>query len=554
MTTRSVIVALSAAFLTFLGGHAASAEQAGAMGEEPAERLFDLKIETPGGMAFDGTLLWITDRVEMKLRGLDPRTGEERKALPSPGPWPAGLAFDGQLLWVADRQRSRFFALKTGEGLVVKEFESPQSPQGLTFDGTHLWVADGRSLHQITREDGTTITTFPAPSSGGPGPSGEQLGLAFAGGALWVSDRIRDRIYKVDPANGEVIDMFPSPGPVPAGLAVVDGRLLVLDVEKRRLDAITLASLPAVVRREPRPERVVLRRSIANRGPGTLAEADIYMAVPQSLASQDLKGEPLFQPAPSGFVSDQWGQRFAHFNLRDMAPGSSLDVTMTVEAVLYSTRWHIDPSRVGSLADIPSAIREAYLADGSKYDIQHASIQKAVKEALGDERRPYWMVRKIAAYIRKKMEYELAGGWNIAPTVIERGTGSCSEYTFVFIAMCRAAGIPARYVGAIVVRGDDASTDEYFHRWPEVYLPGHGWVPFDAQAGDKPEPERQAAAYGGLENRFLITTTGGGGSDIIGWDYNTTARWTCRGRCLVEETSIGDWYPAGRKPEEPRNP
>ena len=152
------------------------------------------------------------------------------------------------------------------------------------------------------------------------------------------------------------------------------------------------------------------------------------------------------------------------------------------------------------------------------------------------------------------MEYELAGGWNIAPTVIERGTGSCSEYTFVFIAMCRAAGIPARYVGAIVVRGDDASTDEYFHRWPEVYLPGHGWVPFDAQGGDKPEPERQAAAYGGLENRFLITTTGGGGSDIIGWDYNTTARWTCRGRCLVEETSIGDWYPAGREPEEPRKP
>jgi NADH-quinone oxidoreductase subunit E len=67
------------------------------------------------------------------------------------------------------------------------------------------------------------------------------------------------------------------------------------------------------------------------------------------------------------------------------------------------------------------------------------------------------MVRRIARYIQARMTYELSGGWNVAPTVLERGTGSCSEYTFLMIAMCRAAGVPARYVGSIVVRGDDAS-------------------------------------------------------------------------------------------------
>lgn len=41
------------------------------------------------------------------------------------------------------------------------------------------------------------------------------------------------------------------------------------------------------------------------------------------------------------------------------------------------------------------------------------------------------------------------------------------------IAMCGAAGLPARYVGALVVRGDDASLDYVFHRWVEVYLPMH---------------------------------------------------------------------------------
>ena len=48
--------------------------------------------------------------------------------------------------------------------------------------------------------------------------------------------------------------------------------------------------------------------------------------------------------------------------------------------------------------------------------------------------------------------------------------------------MCRAAGLPARYVGAIMIRGDDASTDEVYHRWPEVYLPGYGVVLVAARA------------------------------------------------------------------------
>ena len=55
------------------------------------------------------------------------------------------------------------------------------------------------------------------------------------------------------------------------------------------------------------------------------------------------------------------------------------------------------------------------------------------------------------------MYYERSGGWNTAPIVLERGNGSCSEYTFVFISMCRAAGVPARYVGSVVERGESAS-------------------------------------------------------------------------------------------------
>jgi transglutaminase-like putative cysteine protease len=135
------------------------------------------------------------------------------------------------------------------------------------------------------------------------------------------------------------------------------------------------------------------------------------------------------------------------------------------------------------------------------------------------------------------------GGWNTAPVVLKRGTGSCSEYTFSFIALCRAAGLPARYVGSIVVRGDDASLDQYFHRWPEVYLPGYGWIPMDPQGGDDPLPRDQARGIGHLSNKFLIVSQGGGDSEYLGWHYVNHE--TCRTspQVEVEIDAFGEWEP-----------
>ncbi len=131
----------------------------------------------------------------------------------------------------------------------------------------------------------------------------------------------------------------------------------------------------------------------------------------------------------------------------------------------------------------------------------------------------------------------------MAPFVLQRGTGSCSEYTFSFIALCRAAGIPARYVGAIVVRGDDASIDDVFHRWPEVYLPPYGWIPIDPQGGDKDLARDRILNIGHLSNRFLITTQGGGDSEYLGWYYNTYETYQTDPQIEVSIETFGDWQP-----------
>ncbi len=76
-----------------------------------------------------------------------------------------------------------------------------------------------------------------------------------------------------------------------------------------------------------------------------------------------------------------------------------------------------------------------------------------------------------------------------------------------------------------------------------MYLPGYGWVPVDANRGDRESPADQARGIGELSNRFLITTVGGGDSEHLGWSYNSLVRHKAGGYCKVEEDHFALWEP-----------
>ena len=96
-------------------------------------------------------------------------------------------------------------------------------------------------------------------------------------------------------------------------------------------------------------------------------------------------------------------------------------------------------------------------------------------------------------------------GTNIAPglsfspptseEVLESGKGQCRDYTNVYLALSRTAGIPARRVSGWVVSAWQPPAGWEFtvgltpegkpivgHAWVQVYLPGEGWVPLEPQS------------------------------------------------------------------------
>lgn len=495
--------------------------------------------QCPTGLAFDGRHLWLADRLSDSLYAIDPKSGDVMQTIPAPGFVPLGLAWDGKYLWCIDSEESLIHCLDIESGMTLKTLWAPtEQPQGLAWDGSNLWLTDDRAdvIARFSTDDGTTITEFPS-------PSGTPQGLAWDGKYLWCSDRIRDRIYMVDPEDGEALLSIDAPGKYTRGLAWRGGTLWNVDYQSDRLYSMIVDDGMQFKLSKTHTEELLLTHEFRNYGPGAVKTLDVYIALPKDRPNQKLIGEIAFHPKPDEFIKDRWTQSVAHFTFKDLPLAQRQHETMIVQAELSDARWFVFPEKVGSMEDIPGEIKKLYLVDEDKYLIHDPVIVKAVKEAVGEEERPYWIMRKLYRYVRNKLYYELVGGWNVAPAVIKRGNGSCSEYSFVFIALCRAAGLPARYVGSVALRGDDASTDDVFHRWCECYLPGYGWIPVDPSGGDRESPAAVAESFGHVANRYLITTEGGGASEFLGWGYNANEKWTSEGPVKVHVETVGEWSP-----------
>lgn len=71
--------------------------------------------------------------------------------------------------------------------------------------------------------------------------------------------------------------------------------------------------------------------------------------------------------------------------------------------------------------------------------------------------------------------------------LLESRQGYCTYFATAFVLLARAEGIPARYVQGFCVpaegEGETIVSSGMAHAWPEAYLEGVGWIPFEPTPG-----------------------------------------------------------------------
>jgi transglutaminase-like putative cysteine protease len=83
--------------------------------------------------------------------------------------------------------------------------------------------------------------------------------------------------------------------------------------------------------------------------------------------------------------------------------------------------------------------------------------------------------------IRRAVRYQ-QGTTNVqtaASAVFAQGAGVCQDHSHVFIACCRALGVPARYVSGYLYAEQDTALQAASHAWAEAWVDSLGWLSFD---------------------------------------------------------------------------
>jgi transglutaminase-like putative cysteine protease len=151
-------------------------------------------------------------------------------------------------------------------------------------------------------------------------------------------------------------------------------------------------------------------------------------------------------------------------------------------------------------ADLADFLRPESFIESDAPEIA-AEAQRALAGVSGARARAERLVRHVNALLEKRPTISLPSALEVLRTRV----GDCNEHTALYVALARAAGLPARIaVGLVSMRGAF-----YYHAWPEVFVetaPGRGrWLPVDPTLNQFPaDLTHLRIARGGLAQQTAI--------------------------------------------------
>lgn len=174
-------------------------------------------------------------------------------------------------------------------------------------------------------------------------------------------------------------------------------------------------------------------------------------------------------PLPFELVS--FGEGGTHQLIRvDVEPGW---FTLAYDAVVEIQAKQSDPSRLPEtqFRDVPADLLP-YL-NPSRY-CESDKMYDLVGRLFGDLEPGYARVRAVSDWVTSELTYE-AGSTDVSSgtaDVLLQRAGVCRDFAHVGISLCRALGVPARYVSGY---GKGVEPQD-FHGVFEAYLGGEWWL------------------------------------------------------------------------------
>ncbi len=196
------------------------------------------------------------------------------------------------------------------------------------------------------------------------------------------------------------------------------------------------------------------------------------------------------------FTETENGNKICFWNLNNLLNNAdSIILTRKFDYTDYDYRPTInEDSVVANWDKIPSGIKNFY-TKSEPFLEQTPDIKLTSGKITEGLINPVEKAHAIFDWIRDTMQYAYPPPKRGAVEALKTLKGDCGQYSDLFIALARSAGIPARQQSGFIFLPDSNG----YHVWSEIYLPVYGWVPVDATDPD---------GFCHIDNRKLIASVG----------------------------------------------
>lgn len=275
------------------------------------------------------------------------------------------------------------------------------------------------------------------------------------------------------------------------------------------------AKTPAAASPAPLSETTyVVRHSFAVKDlPADAKQVRVWFWMPEDTPEQKVLDLRILE-APEGVRITRdptYGRSWVYFETK-ADPANPPKVVTEFRVRRREVRGLADPSKAGPITDAHRAAFARELRRDELHMEVTPEIQRIADELCGDETNPVKIARKAFDYVIEKSEHYSKIGASATGKCLGdameclAGTGDCcTDQHALFIALCRARGVPCRliYGSRLNYANEGKDYDPGYRCWPRFFAPGLGWVPCDISSADATKDGDADRWFGGLDDRRI---------------------------------------------------
>ncbi|TES83952.1 MAG: transglutaminase domain-containing protein [Hadesarchaea archaeon] len=200
-------------------------------------------------------------------------------------------------------------------------------------------------------------------------------------------------------------------------------------------------------------------------------------------ASQQVLSEDIWLSDGSYEIIPTGDNRIVQASLGTITAGESKTIVVTQVVKVDYVDPGITPDMVQG--SIPADELQYTQHVDNLWESDDSTISSEAHELTDNYSNYYHKAKQIFDFVKDYLTYVGYGEEEHSALWAYRNReGDCSEHTHLFVALARAAGIPAKHVSGYGYQAQYGTDFEQMgHAWAFVYLPGVEWVPIDTLWG-----------------------------------------------------------------------